>query len=130
MYCVSAIKEINQGVSAVSKREMTDKLSSYRDMINADFEKRIVLYEEAKKALAERSENQNQVTLEQPLPANKVDPYAADAFDMGTAARDYRFEMIKLYEGETMPQPTQRRPSIRTAAGAIRAPTSSDCCCL
>ncbi|KAH6880762.1 hypothetical protein B0T10DRAFT_519137 [Thelonectria olida] len=90
------IKEIDQGVSTVSKREPTDKLISYREQINADFDKRMASYEDAKRALAARSEYQDQITLEQPLPANKVDPYPADAFGMDSAARDCRFEMIKI----------------------------------
>ena len=36
------------------------------------------------------------IGLEEPLPPTKVDAYAADAFGLDDAARDCRFEMIKI----------------------------------
>jgi DNA primase len=50
----------------------------------------------AKQALIKSSSWDSQTILEEPLPPNKVEPYPADAFGLDKAARECRFEMIKI----------------------------------
>ncbi|MCJ1287569.1 hypothetical protein MMC26_006921 [Xylographa opegraphella] len=91
-----AIKEVDRGTSKLRRREGSEKLSSYGNLVKADYDTRMVKYNKIKTAIERSTEFNGQITLEEPLPPNEVEPYPADSFGLDKAARDCRFEMIKI----------------------------------
>jgi hypothetical protein len=80
----------------VRRRESNQKLVTYGQQVKEDYDGRMVRYNAFKQAIEKSSTLNTQVTLEEPLPPNMVEPYPADAFGLDNAARDCRFEMIKI----------------------------------
>lgn len=89
------IKQMSLGKAAVHKRPESDQLVKYRAAPQKDYEDRMQKFNAAKDALA-KSGAQNQVVLEEPLPANPCVPYDANDFGLDVAQRDCRYEMIKI----------------------------------
>lgn len=61
-----------------------------------DYQDRLKQYEEVVQAIAANPEAYREVTVEKPLPPNKLVPYKGDLFELDKARRDCRFEMIKI----------------------------------
>jgi len=92
-----AIKDLDRGTSTVRRRVLNEKLKEHGQLTKEDYDRRMVKFNNAKDALSKASSSfEDQITLEEPLPPNAVDTYAADTFGLDKAARDCRFEMIKV----------------------------------
>ncbi|KAK3380771.1 hypothetical protein B0T24DRAFT_664692 [Lasiosphaeria ovina] len=90
------IKEVDRGTARLRRREIDDKLIEYGKSVKEDYDKRIAKYNDFKAAIAKSPQYNNQISLEEPLPPNEVQPYLADTFGLDKASRDCRFEMIKI----------------------------------
>ncbi|KAK4197962.1 hypothetical protein QBC40DRAFT_332216 [Triangularia verruculosa] len=95
----NTIKELDRGAVGGLKRRPTDeKLLTYAQRASEDYNKRMENFNKYKAAVQKSGSYQQQedLVLAEPLPPTKVEPYAADAFGLDEAARDCRFEMIKI----------------------------------
>lgn len=91
------IQQVSQSLkkyAEISKKEQDDKEAQYKALVEARKEQQnsqaLVPYT----ATAKRT--QDLPPVEKPLPNNKIEVYDPDVFGLEVAARDCRFEMIKI----------------------------------
>ncbi|KAK6526634.1 hypothetical protein TWF694_005215 [Orbilia ellipsospora] len=77
----------------IARKEQQDKEERYKELVKAQEAEQVA------QSLIPITRNQSRSTpntIEKPLPNNKVEPYDPDIFGLEVAARDCRFEMIKI----------------------------------
>ncbi|KAJ5715709.1 uncharacterized protein N7483_012890 [Penicillium malachiteum] len=90
------ISDLNSGSASATPKEESSSMKEYALYFENDYQDRLKQYEEVVQAISANSEAYREVTVEKPLPPNKLIPYRADLFELDKARRDCRFEMIKI----------------------------------
>lgn len=88
--------DVEHDLARIETRPSNQNLVVYGKNFSEDYNKRVEKFHNAEKALVATARGQAQVTLEEPLPPNLVEPYVADIFGLEKAKADCRFEMIKI----------------------------------
>ncbi|KAK1504444.1 hypothetical protein CTAM01_03751 [Colletotrichum tamarilloi] len=90
------LKDVKNGKAIMKLRNVNEKLLTYREDVRKDYDKRLAKFNEYSSALQKSAAYNSLISVEEPLPPNKVEPYPCDQFGLDKALQDCRFEMIKI----------------------------------